>query len=228
MATTTKRITRKELRQPDWFQVTSETALQQFARHRGKIIGALAVLVALGVMIAGWQWFKARQNAAASGDFNAALALYRAEKYNEAIADFQKVQGYRWSRYAGLAHLYEANSYLSMGEPAKALAPAERFLAATGPDTLYRQIAKMTLGNVHERQNQCKEALPHYIEAERIKAAMQQEARLAKARCAEKAGDFPGAIASYRDFLKEDQQSLISTRLAELEAKVQTPAAPAN
>jgi predicted negative regulator of RcsB-dependent stress response len=172
------------------------------------------------LIIAGWQLFKTRHHAAASREFGSALALYNSEKYRDAIPEFQKVQGYRWSRYAALAYLYEANSYLGLGEPVKAAAPAERFLSATGPDTLYRQIAALTLATIDERQNQCQQALSRYAEAERIKGALQQEARLGKARCAEKLGDLQTAIASYRDFLKEDQDSLISVRLAELETKV--------
>lgn len=225
MATTSKRITRKELRQPDWFQTTSDKALDQFARHRTKVLAAMAGLIALGLIIAGWQLFKSRHHAAASKEYGAALALYQTEKYREAIPEFQKVQGYRWSRYAALAYLYEANSYLGLGEPAKALAPAERFLSATGPDTLYRQIAAMTLAAIDERQNQCKQAVTRYAEAERINGALQQEARLGKARCAEQLGDFQAAAVSYRDFLKEDQDSLVSVRLAELEGKMKAPPA---
>jgi predicted negative regulator of RcsB-dependent stress response len=225
MATTSKRITRKELRQPDWFQTTSDNVLDQFARYRTAVLAALAGLIVIGLIIAGWQLFKSRHHAAASKEYAAALALYQSEKYRDAIPELQKVQAYRWSRYAALAYLYEANSYLGLGEPAKALAPAERFLSATGPDTLYRQIAAMTLAAIDERQNQCKQALARYAEAERIKGALQQEARLGKARCAEQVGDFQAAIASYRDFLKEDQDSLLSVRLAELEGKIKAPPA---
>jgi predicted negative regulator of RcsB-dependent stress response len=202
MATTSKRISRKELRQPDWFQLTTDNAFDQLAKHRAKAIAVLAGLVVIALIIAGWQLFKTRHNAAASKEFGSATALYHAEKYREAIPEFEKVQGYRWSRYAALAHLYEANAYLALGDPAKAVTAAERFLSATGPDTLYRQIGAMTLGAIEERQNQCKQAITRYAEAERIKGAFQQEARLAKARCAEKVGDLQGAIASYRVFLK--------------------------
>jgi len=38
MPTTTRKLTRKELRQPDWFQVASDNALEQFARHRNKVL----------------------------------------------------------------------------------------------------------------------------------------------------------------------------------------------
>jgi hypothetical protein len=219
MATTSKRFNRKELRQPDWFQVTTDNAFDQFSRHRTKVIAALAALIVIGLLIAGWQIFKGQHNAAASKAFGSALALYHSEKYREAIPEFQKVQGYRWSHYAALAYFYEANSYLSLGEAAKAAPPAERFLSATGPDTLYRQIAAMTIATIDERQNQCKQALARYAEAERIKSALQQEARLGKARCAENVGDFQSAIASYRDFLTDNQDALISVRLAELEVK---------
>ncbi len=80
----------------------------------------------------------------------------------------------------------------------------------------------MTLATIEERQNQCKQALSRYAEAERIKGALQQQARLGKARCAEEVGDIEAAIISYREFLKEDQESMISVRLAELEAKDQS------
>jgi predicted negative regulator of RcsB-dependent stress response len=225
MATTTKRVSRKELRQPDWFQVTTDSAFDQIARHRVKILAGVAAALVIGLIIAGWQIFKTRQNAAASKLFGAALSMYQAEKYREAIPEFEKVQGHRWSSYAALAHLYEANSYLALGDPAKAGASAQRFLSATAPDTLYRQMAAMTLGTIDERQNQCKQALGRYAEAERVKGALQQEARLGKARCAEQLGDLQAAATSYRDFLKEDQEPVISSRLAALEAKIK--AAPA-
>ena len=219
MATTSRRITRKELRQPDWFQITTERVFDIFARQRAKFLVGLAALGVTLLVVLGWQVFKTRHNAAASKEFGAALSLYNEQKYREAIPEFQKVQGYRWSRYAALGYLYEANSYLSLGESAKAAAPAQRFLNATGPNTLYRQIALMTVAAVQERQDQCKQAIVAYGEAERIRGALQQEARLGKAHCAEQMGDLQGAIVSYRDYLKDDPESLVSIRLGELEAK---------
>jgi predicted negative regulator of RcsB-dependent stress response len=219
MASTSKRITRKDLRQPDWFQTTTEKAFDSFAQHRLKVLAALGAFAVILLIILGWQLFKTRHNAAASTAFDAAFGLYHEQKYREAIPEFKKVQEYRWSRYSALSYLYEANSYLSLGEPAKASAPAERFLTATAPNTLYRQIALLTVATAQERQNQCKPALTAYAEAERIKNALQQEARLGKARCAEELGELQGAINSYRDFLKEDPEPLVTLRVAELEAK---------
>ncbi len=219
MATASRRFSRKQLRQPDWFQVTTEKALQQFNQHRFKILIALAALLLLIMIVVGWQIFKAQQNTAASKEFGTGLDLYQSQKYREAIPAFQKVQSYRWSRYAALAHLYEASSYLSLNEVDNASAPAQRFLLSTGPETLYRQIALMTVANIEERQKQCERALARYGEAERINGPFQQQARLGKARCAEATGDISGAISSYRDYLKQGPDSLVTLRLAELEAK---------
>jgi predicted negative regulator of RcsB-dependent stress response len=219
MATTSKRFSRKELRQPDWFQTATEKSFELFARQRAKILAGLAVLLVIVALFGAWQLFRTRQNAEASQEFGNALSRYNAQQYREAIAAFEKVQSYRWSRYAALGHLYEANSYIGLGELDKAVGPAKRFLSATGPNTLYRQIALVTLATVQERQGDCQQALEALSEAERINGALQQEARLGKARCAEQIGDLSAAIASYRDYLKEEPDSLLGLRLAELETR---------
>ena len=117
MATShTRRITRKELRQPDRFQVASEQALEFYQSHKNLVFAAIGALALIGLTILGWQLFKERQNTAAAHEFTNATELYQAEKYREALTAFEKVQGYRWSLYAGLAHLYAANSHIALGE----------------------------------------------------------------------------------------------------------------
>jgi predicted negative regulator of RcsB-dependent stress response len=220
MATASRRITRKQIRQPDWFQVASENALDYFQDHKALVYSALAGLIVLLSVIWGWQVFKDNQNAAASQEFSSAVALYQGEKYRDAISNFEKVAGYRWSRYAGLAHLYQANSYVALNELDKGLSAAQRAVAATAPDTLYRQLALMTLANVEERKNQCKSAIDHYGEAQKISGALQNDAALGKARCLELTGDLAGAIAVYKEIMKEAAgNSSVGTKISELEAK---------
>jgi predicted negative regulator of RcsB-dependent stress response len=215
-----KRITRKELRQPDWFQVATERAVDIYAHHRGKVIvAAVAFIVFLGVLW-GWDLFKDRQNTAASEEFGRAAAFYRADKHREAIDAFEKVAAYRWSHYARYAHLYQANGYVALGELDKALAAAQRFLAATKDNTLYRQIALVTLGLIEERRGRLDQALQHYSRAETIKAAYREKALLGKARTSEQTGDFKAALAAYREYLREDAGSPFALKVAELEAKL--------
>jgi len=195
MATASKRITRKQLRQPDWFQVSTENALEYFNRHKTLVFAALAGLLLLAGAIWGWQIFKQRQNVAAAQEFTKAMELYQGDKHQEAIAAFENVKAYRWSRYSVLAHLYLANSYLATNDLDRAISEAQRSLAATRPNSLYRQIALIALATAEERKNQCKDAIGHYREAQNIAAALQNRAILGKARCAEQLGDTEAAPA---------------------------------
>lgn len=226
MATTqSRRITRKELRQPDRFQVATEKALEYFQSHKNLVFAVVGVLVLIGLGILGWQLFKERQNDAAALEFTDATALYQAEKYREALTAFEKVQSYRWSRYAGLAHLYQANSHIALGELDKALSSGQRAVTASQPNTLYRQLALMALANAAEQKNDCRQAIESYNEARKIAAAQQDEALLGKARCLEKTGDAAGALAAYKDYVKDQPTSILSAKVAELENKA--PVKPA-
>ena len=62
----TRRITRKELRQPDRFQVATEQALEFYQTHTNLVYAAIGALVLMGVVIFAWQMFKEGQNTAAS------------------------------------------------------------------------------------------------------------------------------------------------------------------
>ena len=226
MATTqTRRITRKEIRQPDRFQIFTEQALEYLQAHKNLAFAVIGGLVLLGLGIIGWQFFKEKQNNAAAVEFTNATALYKEEKYREALTALEKVQQYRWSRYAGLAHLYQANSHIALGELDKALSSAQRAVTASRPDTLYRQLALMTLAHAAEQKNDCRQALQSYNEAHKIAGAQQSEALLGKARCLEKNGDLAGALAAYKDYVKDQPGSLLTAKVTELESKV--PMVPA-
>jgi hypothetical protein len=228
MATShTRRITRKELRQPDRFQIATEQALEFYQSHQNLVFAAIGALVLIGVVILGWQMFKERQNTAAAQEFTNATELYQAEKYREALAAFEKVEKYRWSRYAGLAYLYQANSQIALGELDKALSSAQRAVTASTPNTLYRQLALMALANAAEQKNDCRQAVESYNEAHKIVAAQQAEALLGKARCLEKIGDTTAALAAYKEYVKDQPGSIISAKIAELESVKGVPPAPA-
>ncbi len=145
MATASKRIRRKELRQPDWFQVNFEKALDYFESHKGIVFGAIGAAILILVIIWSWQSFKEKQNVAAALEFTKAVELYQSAKFSEALGAFEKVQSYRWSGFAGLAHLYQANIHLAKSDLDKALNSAQRAVTASTPNTLYRQLALMAL-----------------------------------------------------------------------------------
>ena len=224
MASTTRRFSRKELRQPDWFQTTTENVLAVFERHRVLVYLGIAAVILLLLGIWGWRAFKERQDSAAAQEFSQAIIQYHAGKHREAIVGLKKVQGYRWSKYANLAHLYEANSYLALNEPAKAASAAQRFIAGTNQNSLMRQIGLLTLAAIEEHKSQCNEAIKHYAEAGKIKAAFTERALLNQARCAVQMDDIQGGITAYRQLLKDQPDSSLASyitfRIGELESKV--------
>jgi len=220
MATASKRITRKSLRQPDWFQVTTEKALEFYQDNQTKVLVAVAVLVALLLGVWAWQEFKDRQNAAAAEEYRRAMTLFQAQNYRDAIPAFEKVEGYRWSHYSTLAYLYQTNSYMALNDYDRAMTTAQRFISATSPDSLYRQIGLVALATAEERKNLCKQAVEHYSEAEKINAPLKEKATLGKARCAEQIGDIKTALAAYKEYLKDNPGSPVALQIAELEAKI--------
>jgi predicted negative regulator of RcsB-dependent stress response len=224
VATASKRLTRKQIRQPDWFQVTSEKALEFYEENQIKVLLGAAGIVVLLVAVWGWQVFKQRQDTAAAQEFTRAMSLYQSEKYQEAISDFKKVQAYRWSHYSALAHLYEANSHLAINEFDKAIATADRFIAATSPNSLYRQMGLLSLASAAERKNECQRAAESYSEAAKIKAALRARAILGKARCSEQLGDTKSAVAAYKEYLNDNPDSVLAVRLTELDAAAQAAA----
>lgn len=224
MATASRRITRKQLRQPDWFQVGSDYAIEYFTGHKTAVFAAAAGVLVLVAALWSWQSYKETQNVIASREFGRALSLFQNQKYTEAIAVFEKVQGFRWSRYSVLAHIYLANSYLATNQLDKALNAAERSVVATKPDSLYRQIALVTQAETEEQMKQCKAAIEHFAEAEKIAGALQSRAVLGKARCAEQLGDMKTALQAYKDYVRENPGSPLVVRVAELEAKNAVPA----
>jgi len=220
MATASRRLTRKDLRQPDWFQITTEKALEFYAAHRTRVLAAGVGLVVLLLALLGWEMFKERQDRLARAEFVQAIALFQGGKYSEAVAAFEKVAAYRWSPHAALAYLYQANSFLAVADFDKAINAGHRFVSATKPDTLYRQIGLVTLAFAEEQKRQCKEAGGHYAEAEKISGPFRASAIMGRARCAEQLGDVKAALAAYKDQLREQPGSLLSLRVAELEAKL--------
>ncbi len=225
MATASRKINRKDLRQPDWFQTNSERALEYFNAHRVLVFTAFAGLLLLVAIIAGWRMFKHDQNQKAAQEFSRAMTLYQGEKYGEAIPTLENVTTYRWSNYAVLAHIYLANSHLATNDADKALSAAQRALAGTRPGSFYRQIALVTLATAEEQKKDCKNAVQHYTEAQNITGPLQGRAILGKARCSEALGDNAAAVTAYKEYVKENPGSPLTVKVAELEAK--TPPAPA-
>src|SRR6266576_4813182 len=100
MAIASRRITRKQLRQPDWLHTTTEQALEFYEGNRVVVLTGAVVLILLMLGVWALQAFKQSQDNQAVQEFSRAMNLYQTEKYREAVAAFQKAGAYRWSHYA--------------------------------------------------------------------------------------------------------------------------------
>jgi tetratricopeptide (TPR) repeat protein len=223
MATASRRLTRKQIRQPDKFIVLTQNISALIQEHKVKVLLTAGILLAVLLAILAWQFYVNRQNRFAAEEFNRALALYRAGNYAAALPAFQKIEGYSASRFYSLALLYQANSHYALKDTDKAIELGRNLLRSGSPDPLVREAGLMALAAAEEHKGLCKEAIQHYGEAEKLAGPLSGPAALGKARCSAQTGDLKAAIATYREYLRQPDRELsayVSAQIAELEAKV--------
>lgn len=223
MVRSPKRITRKDIRRPDRFVTLIRTLFDLFAEHRIPALLSLTLVLVLLLGLWGWDFYKGRQNRIASQEYSRALSLYHQGKYRESLHAFAPVVTYRQSRYSALALLYQANSYIALKEPAKAVETVQEFLRKERGEPFLRQLAFLTLGHAQETAGQCKAAVASFAEAAKLDGALKEEALLSKARCSAQNRDFIEALSAYREYLSSypssDRIGEISLRIQEIEAR---------
>jgi len=228
MARSQKRLTRKDLRQPDQFVTLTARLAGVFQRKRSVFLSIAAAFVLASVIVLGWQLYRDRQDTLASQEFGKAISHYHAGNFREAIAALEKVEGYRWSRYSDLAALYQTHAYLAINNLNKAVESGRRFLGTGNQDPLLRQLGLVSLAHAEEQQGRCKEAIQHYSAAEKLAGALKEKALLGKARCNGQLGDAKAALATYRQYVTEHTGSSMAPtyvllKIAELEAQLAAP-----
>ncbi len=224
MVRSRKRITRKDIRQPDQFITFTSRVFSYFEEHRARIFVALGVVVVLSLGLWGWQQYQANQNRLASQAYARALEVFHDGKYQTALDLLDRVDAYRSPSYQRLAILYRANSHIGLKQPKDAVPLLEDFLSRTSKNSYLRQLAFSNLGYAHEMANQCKEAISAYDEAAKIDGPQKEQAFLSKARCSATMGQFSEAVNLYREYLVSYPGTArameISLRIQELERKM--------
>lgn len=224
MAASPKRVTRKDLRRPDQFVTLTSRLLQLFAAHRTAFLLCATFFVMVLLALWAWDLYHDRQIRLAAQDYSSALALYHEGKYPEALRVLARVKGYRSSTYSRFALLYEANAYVALKEPSKAVPILKEFLSRERKDSFLRQLAFLRLAYTYETANQCKDAVRSFDDAAKLDGALKDEALLGKARCSAQDGDLREALNSYRQYLSaypgSERSSEVALRIQEIEAGV--------
>lgn len=223
MVHSAKRITRKDLRQPDQFITTAGKLLDLVSRHRTTLWLTVAVILLIGVSGGAWSMYRNRQERLAAHEYALALKAYQSGKLQDALIAFERVAVYRSTDYGRYALLYQANAHLGLNEYQKAIPLLERFVAHERKDVFLRQLALMSLAHAHESTGHPKEAATSYSDTYGINGSMKEEALLGKGRAEMLAQDYKSALATYQEFLKSFPNSQrsgeVKLKLAEAHAK---------
>jgi len=217
MATTRthhKRISRKELKQPDEFQSFVANA-QEFLRSnlRQSIVSASIVLAA-GALAVGIYYYEIHRDTVAGDRFYSAIGELNRKNYTQAEAGFEKLSQDEPGREVGkLARFYLGSAYFQEGQ----LQKARDALVAYVPDAkddLFASMAFEDLGVIYEKMGDLKKAQGAYAQAAAIPGPEQTRAELQVARLMAEQGDNTGAIKGYQSFLTshpfaQDRQTVI-------------------
>lgn len=229
MRTATRRLTRKDIRQPDRFVVLIRRVAAVVKENQTALIAGVAAFVFVVVALVGWSLYRGRQNRLAAEEYARAVDLYHDGKYKEALDALARLEVYSSTYYSRMGLLYAANAQSALQNSNAAVESLRRLLDREKKDSLLRQSAYVSLGYTQEQRGQWTDAAQSYAEAEKIAGPLKSDAELGKARSNAQAGNAKEAIASYKKFLADnpdsERASEITVRVQELESK--TGAAPA-
>ncbi|HTM07140.1 MAG TPA: tetratricopeptide repeat protein [Verrucomicrobiae bacterium] len=230
MRTASRRITRKEIRQPDRFVVLARRAIAFSKANQTAVAAGIAGVVVLLVLVLGWNLYRSRQNRLAAEEYARAIDLYHESRYKEALEALNRLEVYRSSYYSRMGLLYAASTQNALQNTTAAVDSLQRLLQEEKKDPLLRQSAYVSLGYTQEQRGQWADAARSYTEAEKIAGPLKADALLGEARTHAQAGNLKEAVAAYKKFLADNPDSErfneVSVRAQELEAKARQ-AAPA-
>jgi len=219
-----KRVTRRDLRQPDQFVTLTGKGIEFVKENRSPLLAALALT---GVALAGlwgWTFYRATQDRHASEQYSRALALYQAGNYRDAASELNRIDSYYSPSYRRLGLLYQGRSYVALQESQKAQEALSQFLAAERKDPLLRQMAYLSLGYAQEGVGRCPDAAGSFAEAEKLAGPFKEEALLGKARCSAQSGNYKEALNSYKQLLANfpasEKHAQATVAIHEIEGKI--------
>jgi tetratricopeptide (TPR) repeat protein len=217
-----KRITKKQLKEPDEFITLTERAFIFIREHSKKVAGGgILFLVLILAFIVFQMWDKKKEEEAAR-EFGVATGLYERgiaqaregsiqgdkdilAKFDEVITRFPRTSSGRFSL------LYKGNVYLKRGEFDEAIKAYTAFLDKSGKERLYRYFAWEGLGHAYEGKKDYAKALEAYQKIVEVGEGYQlAEANLNIGYCYEKLGKSKEALESFKAFLSSNPKSSLS------------------
>lgn len=199
-----KRITQKELKQPDEF-VTASGRVVEWARENPDTVkyGAIG-FVAVLLVIAGVSWWVTSRNDSANRQFYGAIELYKAEQWAEAYDGFKGLADSLGSTdYGRLATLYSARAAMQLDKPAEAIPFYREYLGGTTTVTL-QQLARLNLGRALAKTGDSAGAKSELEAALALAGPAKPEVTLELAGVEDAAGATDRAIELYAAYLEDN------------------------
>ena len=219
-----RKLSRKTLKQPDEFVTTLDRIGDFLANNLLRLIFAAAALVGVIAIAAALSLYSQHQQRVISDQFYNALNALGDKNYKTAEQGFSALAGGSSGYPLGrLARFYLATAYLAQNQPARARDELRAYLADDSND-LFRPMVLTQLGVAYEDLGDYRNAHAAYTEAAQSRGPASSRAQLGAARTLALMGDRAGAIAVYREFLKENPYSEQTAEV--IEALAQMGAAP--
>ncbi|HTW87782.1 MAG TPA: tetratricopeptide repeat protein [Candidatus Binataceae bacterium] len=203
MASTHRKLRRKDLKQPDEFTTLVEASQQYLTTHLGEILAGAAVIAAAIAVVFGIRLYQQHRAATAANEFYQAFTALDAKKYKDAEQGFLKLSHDAPGLQVGrLARFYLGTCYLEQNELAPARDAFHDYLAGEH-DPMFGSLAMVNLGVVYERLGNLPQAELSYRQAAATPGPEQLRAQLAVARILGREGKTQAAVDQYRRFLNE-------------------------
>jgi predicted negative regulator of RcsB-dependent stress response len=225
MASTHRKLRRKDLKQPDEFTTIVEAVQYYFVTHLGEILAGAAAIIAIVAAVFAVRFYQQHRVATAANQFYLAFNALDAKDYKSAEQQFLKLaQDAPGLQVGQLAHFYLGTCYLEQKQLAQARDAFESYLAGTH-DPLFGSLAMFNLGVTYERLDKPDQAESSYRQAAATPGPEQLRAQLAVARLLAHQGKSQAAIDAYRSFLNQHQ--FAPERSEAMEALAELGASPA-
>jgi predicted negative regulator of RcsB-dependent stress response len=231
MATTAhhpRRLSRKELRQPDEFVSFFDAAGDYLANNLLRVILGGVGLLAVIFVVVGARFYLDRQNRAAADAFYQAINALDRKDYPQAAAQFATLASdYPSTSLSRLAPFYVANAELAQNQSAKARVALQKYLDVEDRPH-FRELALMQLGVACEDSGDYAAARKSYEQAAALNGPEQRRAEMNLGRLQVRLGDKTAAIATYQRVLHENpygpESGAATEALAQLGVTAPSPA----
>ena len=196
-----RRITRRQLKEPDEFRTWASRLLESLSVHKVAITLSFLALIGVVLSLSLWRSYQGRREEVAFSLLGGGIEIYHqggdpTEKLDQIIKTYPGTKG------ASLARLYRAKVSLNKGEWDKALDDLKVLSQKDLPSTL-RVITYCLMGEAYMGKEEWEEAKAKFLKAKEGEGRwISLYALLKLALCEEREGHLKEAKSYYSQFLR--------------------------